>query len=117
MDNSTFASVALSVDGRTLAVGDIAGNNTGIVNRYTFPWAADTGDDWEGTGPPLEYDWQLDEGYLQDEYGNEAPVFGTRICLDGDGSTIAVQSGLDGKQNVHFYDIVPPVEEEDEEAE
>ena len=104
--NSTFASVALSLDGRTLAVGDITANNTGIVNRYTFPWTADTGDDWEETGPPLEYDWQLDEGYVYDEYGKEARDFGSHILLDGVGSVIAVQSGLEGNQNVHFYDIV-----------
>jgi hypothetical protein len=35
-------------------------------------------------------------------------VFGSEIELDGNGTTIAVQSGTTGNENVHFYDVLLP---------
>jgi hypothetical protein len=110
-ENSTITSVALSLDGRTLAVGSVAkGNNTGAVDWFSFPFIYDTGDDWDIDGPPLTDEWQLDEPPLRDEYGNESPRFGSEIVLDGNGknTAIAVQSGTTGNENVHFYDVFLP---------
>jgi hypothetical protein len=108
-ENATIASVALSLDGRTLAVGSVTkGNNTGAVDWLYFPFNYDTGDDWEIKGPPLTDEWELGEPPLRDAYGNESPVFGSEIELDGNGTTIAVQSGTTGNENVHFYDVLLP---------
>jgi hypothetical protein len=101
----TFTSVALSLDGRTLAVGSVAQNSSGIVDWYTFPYEYDSGDDWKVKGSPLRDEWKLDESLLYDKYGKKSPMFGQKIDVDGEAKTIAVQSGLEGNKNVHFYDV------------
>ena len=85
--NSTFHSVALSLDGRTLALGRISGTMEGTVSWYKFD--DDTGEE------PFR-------SPLQDE---KSFMFGSEIGLDATASIIAIQSGVEGSENVHIFDV------------
>jgi hypothetical protein len=91
--DANITSVALSLDGRTLAVGSVSEGMTGFVEWYEFPEGQDTNDNWVSVGTPLRDD------------GSETSMFGSALDLDEDASQLAVQSGTEGKENVHYYDV------------
>jgi hypothetical protein len=91
--DANITAVALSLDGRTLVVGSVSEGMTGFVEWYEFPKGQDTNDNWVSLGTPLRDD------------GSETSMFGSVLDLNEDASQLAVQSGTEGKENVHYYDV------------
>lgn len=92
-EDGNITSVALSANGRTLAIGTISEDMTGFVEWYRFPHGQDTSDNWVPMGAPLRPD------------GSETVMFGSALDLNTDASQLVVQSGLEGRENLHFFDV------------
>jgi hypothetical protein len=89
-ENTTIQSVALSLDGHTLAVGIVHEDKTSSVEFYSFQKGQDTGDDWASLGNPLR---------------DDSPIFGSSLSLNANANILAVQSKLNGRESVHIYSI------------
>ncbi|KAL3941063.1 MAG: hypothetical protein SGBAC_004521 [Bacillariaceae sp.] len=87
--NNNITAVSLSADGRTMVVGSVTPGLTGVVDWYRFPEG--TTDNWATLGAtPLQ---------------DNAAHFGSALHLNEGSSQIAVQSGLEGDENVHIYGV------------
>lgn len=90
---ANITSVALTSDGRRLAVGSMNSDFVGAVQWYEYPEGQDTNGDWADMKTILEAP------------NNETLYFGSGLDLNERASQLAVQSGMVGEENVHFYDV------------
>eukprot|EP00980_Cylindrotheca_fusiformis_P028486 scaffold22604_cov130-Cylindrotheca_fusiformis.AAC.8 len=92
--DTNITSVALSSSGRILAIGSFSEDKAGFVDWYEFPKGQGSSGSWVSMGETLRADGT-----------SETLMFGSALDLNMDASQLAVQSGLEGRESVHFYDV------------